>query len=116
MVQLSRERYAQLYGPTTGDRVRLADTDLWIEVDEEDVGGGIRDADLALQRPGCLADPPQPYRQFSGVCVVVGESRHMMLQRVKTSRRDDACLSHAPAQHLPDASGASDCLQRAQHE
>ena len=26
-------RYAELYGPTIGDRVRLADTDLWIEVD-----------------------------------------------------------------------------------
>ena len=39
MVQLSRERYAQLYGPTTGDRVRLADTDLLIEVTEDLCGG-----------------------------------------------------------------------------
>ncbi|HEV7870726.1 MAG TPA: urease subunit alpha [Modestobacter sp.] len=39
MVQLSRERYAQLYGPTTGDRVRLADTDLLIEVTEDRCGG-----------------------------------------------------------------------------
>ncbi|WP_116449338.1 urease subunit alpha [Blastococcus litoris] len=39
MVQLSRERYAQLYGPTTGDRVRLADTDLVIEV-TDDLSGG----------------------------------------------------------------------------
>ena len=31
----SRERYALLYGPTTGDRVRLADTDLFIEVTED---------------------------------------------------------------------------------
>ena len=30
MAQLSRERYAQLYGPTTGDRIRLADTDLLV--------------------------------------------------------------------------------------
>ncbi len=35
MVQLSRERYAQLYGPTTGDRIRLADTNLLIEVTED---------------------------------------------------------------------------------
>ena len=28
-----RARYAALYGPTAGDRVRLADTDLWIEVE-----------------------------------------------------------------------------------
>jgi urease subunit alpha len=39
MVQLSRERYAQLYGPTTGDRIRLADTNLLIEV-EDDLSGG----------------------------------------------------------------------------
>src|SRR3954453_19802271 len=39
MVQLSRERYAQLYGPTTGDRIRLADTDLLIEVEEDRSGG-----------------------------------------------------------------------------
>jgi urease subunit alpha len=34
-VELSREAYAQLYGPTVGDRVRLADTDLLIEVEED---------------------------------------------------------------------------------
>src|SRR3954467_4650361 len=39
VVQLSRERYAQLYGPTVGDRVRLADTDLLIEVTEDRCGG-----------------------------------------------------------------------------
>jgi urease subunit alpha len=35
MAELSRERYALLYGPTTGDRIRLADTDLLIEVTED---------------------------------------------------------------------------------
>ncbi|HVU91766.1 MAG TPA: urease subunit alpha [Jatrophihabitans sp.] len=35
MAEISRARYAQLYGPTTGDRVRLADTDLLIEVTED---------------------------------------------------------------------------------
>jgi urease subunit alpha len=39
VVQLSRERYAQLYGPTTGDRIRLADTDLLVEVTEDRCGG-----------------------------------------------------------------------------
>ncbi|MDT4901235.1 MAG: Urease alpha-subunit, N-terminal domain, partial [Pseudonocardiales bacterium] len=28
MAEISRARYAALYGPTTGDRIRLADTDL----------------------------------------------------------------------------------------
>jgi len=32
---IDRSRYAQIYGPTTGDRVRLADTDLVIEVEDD---------------------------------------------------------------------------------
>ncbi|MCW2632649.1 MAG: ureC, partial [Pseudonocardia sp.] len=32
---IDRERYRDLFGPTTGDRVRLADTDLLIEVTED---------------------------------------------------------------------------------
>ncbi|SDO87370.1 urease subunit alpha [Actinacidiphila guanduensis] len=39
MPELSRAVYAGLYGPTTGDRIRLADTDLLIEV-EQDLAGG----------------------------------------------------------------------------
>jgi len=48
MVELSRARYAQLYGPTTGDRVRLADTDLLIEVEEDRCGGPGRAGDEAV--------------------------------------------------------------------
>ena len=32
-MKISRQAYAEMFGPTTGDRVRLADTDLWIEVE-----------------------------------------------------------------------------------
>ena len=34
-LSISRRTYADLYGPTTGDRVRLADTDLVIEVEKD---------------------------------------------------------------------------------
>ena len=34
-MSFDRARYAELLGPTVGDRVRLADTDLWIEVEED---------------------------------------------------------------------------------
>ncbi|WP_167094236.1 urease subunit alpha [Parvibaculum indicum] len=34
-VTLSRAHYADMFGPTTGDRVRLADTDLFIEVEKD---------------------------------------------------------------------------------
>lgn len=40
MAEITRERYRQLYGPTTGDRVRLADTELWIEVEHDACVGG----------------------------------------------------------------------------
>lgn len=40
MVEISRARYVALYGPTTGDQVRLGDTDLWIEVTEDRTFGG----------------------------------------------------------------------------
>ncbi|GIF96174.1 urease subunit alpha [Catellatospora citrea] len=39
-ILVSRERYAALYGPTTGDRIRLADTNLLIEVEEDRCAGG----------------------------------------------------------------------------
>ncbi|GAA1752912.1 urease subunit alpha [Luedemannella helvata] len=40
MSTLDRARYAALYGPTTGDRIRLADTNLLIEVERDDCAGG----------------------------------------------------------------------------
>jgi urease subunit alpha len=40
MVWITRARYAAIYGPTTGDQVRLGDTDLWIEIEEDRTFGG----------------------------------------------------------------------------
>jgi len=39
VTELSRARYAALFGPTTGDRIRLADTDLFVEITEDRSGG-----------------------------------------------------------------------------
>src|SRR5258708_34334612 len=33
--KMSRAAYAQMFGPTVGDKVRLADTDLWLEVEKD---------------------------------------------------------------------------------
>jgi urease subunit alpha len=65
MTTVSRRAYAEMFGPTTGDRVRLADTSLVIEVERDDTlvaggygeevkfGGGktIRDGMGQSQRP-----------------------------------------------------------------
>ena len=40
MSEINRSEYAKLYGPTTGDQVRLGDTDLWIEIEHDYCGGG----------------------------------------------------------------------------
>ncbi len=60
MSRISRQAYAEMYGPTIGDRVRLGDSELWIEVekdltvygDEVKFGGGkvIRDGMGQSQR------------------------------------------------------------------
>jgi urease subunit alpha len=34
-VKIGRHAYAEMFGPTVGDRVRLADTELWIEVEKD---------------------------------------------------------------------------------
>ncbi len=35
MTRIDRRAYAEMYGPTTGDRVRLGDTELWIEIERD---------------------------------------------------------------------------------
>ena len=35
MATVGRRAYAEMFGPTTGDRVRLADTDLIVEVEDD---------------------------------------------------------------------------------
>ncbi|KFB66974.1 urease subunit alpha [Candidatus Accumulibacter vicinus] len=34
-VKISRQAYAEMFGPTIGDRIRLADTELWIAVEDD---------------------------------------------------------------------------------
>ncbi|MEV0848373.1 urease subunit alpha [Streptomyces sp. NPDC049954] len=46
--RLSRAAYADLFGPTTGDRLRLADTALTVEIEEDRCGGPGRSGDEAV--------------------------------------------------------------------
>ncbi|ROH86173.1 urease subunit alpha [Pseudomethylobacillus aquaticus] len=34
-VKISRQAYAEMFGPTVGDRLRLADTELWVQVEQD---------------------------------------------------------------------------------
>lgn len=40
MSSISRKQYADMYGPTVGDRIRLADTDLIIEIEKDSTSYG----------------------------------------------------------------------------
>ena len=67
-LQINRIKYSNMYGPTTGDKIRLGDTDLIIEIekdftvygDEAKFGGGktIRDgmaqSSTAMRKDGVL--------------------------------------------------------------
>src|SRR4029079_2193600 len=65
MKHVDRHAYAEMYGPTTGDRVRLGDTDLVIQIERDHTiygeevkfGGGkvIRDGMGQSQRAGDAA-------------------------------------------------------------
>lgn len=35
MAEISKQAYAEMYGPTTGDSLRLGDTELWIKVEQD---------------------------------------------------------------------------------
>ncbi|HEV7618346.1 MAG TPA: hypothetical protein VGO51_09640, partial [Burkholderiaceae bacterium] len=35
MSRISRQAYAEMFGPTTGDRIRLADSELFIEIEKD---------------------------------------------------------------------------------
>jgi urease alpha subunit len=37
---MRQEAYSRQFGPTTGDRVRLGDTHLWLRVEDDHVGYG----------------------------------------------------------------------------
>ena len=69
MAKISREAYVGLYGPTVGDKIRLGDTNLFVEIekdlrasygDEAVFGGGktLRDGmgfdNTATSSSGCL--------------------------------------------------------------
>jgi len=40
VAEISRREHASLFGPTTGDRIRLGDTDLYVEIEKDLRGGG----------------------------------------------------------------------------
>ena len=61
--QIQRGDYAEIYGPTTGDRVRLGDTSLWLEVEN----------DLAVLGDECKFGGGKVLREGMGQAAGVGQ-------------------------------------------
>ncbi|MER5361421.1 hypothetical protein [Streptomyces sp. NPDC002785] len=59
MTSIDRRTYNALYGPTTGDRIRLGDTSLWVEVEADDgtPGDELLGGCGKTVRDGLLASP-----------------------------------------------------------
>ncbi|WP_068676540.1 urease subunit alpha [Oceanobacillus sp. Castelsardo] len=76
--KMSREQYSQMYGPTTGDSIRLADTDLFIQIEKdyttygEEVvfGGGKVIRDGMGQHPLATREDGVPDTVITNVIVV----------------------------------------------
>ena len=108
-VKLSRAAYAGHYGPTVGDRIRLADTNLLIEVEkdfavygEEVVFGGgkvIRDG----QGQSAYQDPKAPAHLAPLVGVSPTESRVCADLAWGFVRRHPGCVFLVPFADLPSA-------------
>lgn len=55
--RMDRRAYAETYGATTGDRIRLADTELWIEVERDFTTYGVGSIELGKLADLCLWQP-----------------------------------------------------------
>src|SRR5262245_66695794 len=77
-MKIDRRTYANHYGPTTGDRIRLADTDLFIEIehdattygDEAKFGGGKVIRDGMGQSPSASRAAGSPDLVITNVVIV----------------------------------------------
>ena len=98
-VKISGEKYAMMYGPTTGDKVRLADTSLVVEVekdyttygDEVKFGGGktIRDG-MGQSVKTCSRDGDLDLVIPQGSSRLISESR---MERSQGSEKQETRIS-----------------------
>ena len=116
---MRRAAYAQMFGPTVGDKVRLADTDLVIEVEKdftnygEEVkfGGGkvIRDREAAIDGSGSCT-PVFMKLQAAGACLdlfneALCQARIAFTQEAEIHRKGIGSLEHP--RNMPGSWSAS---------
>jgi urease subunit alpha len=77
MTRLSAEEFRQRYGATTGDRIRLGDTDLWVRVQEdrtapgdEPIWGYAKNLRMRMTQDDTAAGPSELDVLIAGVVVI----------------------------------------------
>ena len=71
-MKMTRRQYAEMFGPTVGDQVRLADTEFFVQVERDLIaeGGGYgNESSLAAARSSATAwashpSPSEPHRSI----------------------------------------------------
>ena len=71
MATISRQEYNNLFGPTVGDKIRLGDTDLYVEIEkdlreygDEVVYGGGKTIRFLIFQDKCI-NPAAPWENHS---------------------------------------------------
>ena len=88
-MKISRQAYAEMYGPTTGDRIRLADTALFAMVEKdfttygEEVKFGGGKAGSVLKSVGIEVRKQMPDGAFLELFVVVDKDWQHRADRVE---------------------------------
>ncbi len=88
VTRIERRAYAEMFGPTTGDRIRLGDTELWIEIERDHAD--LRRGSQVRRRQG------DPRRHGSGPARGRRGGRHRHHQR-----RDPRSLGHRQGRRRP---------------
>ena len=88
-LRLTRRQYADLYGPTVGDQVRLADTELFIEVERDFATA--REVAATLKQHGILVQVVAA--QTLRACLHLDVTAAQAEQAAETSRRSLASLT-----------------------
>ena len=92
---MTRRQYAEMFGPTVGDQVRLADTELFIEVERDFIADAGSRGDEVKFGGGKMIDVKRPFRMIE----MIGDASKPMDQD-KLKVDSDAAIEKALAEPI----------------
>lgn len=88
---ISREEYISMYGPTVGDRVRLGDTSLWIQIERDSVGL------IIVLTHSTVSSLRRPYMATKSNLVVVSHGADSLTKLLHFKPRQDNSRWYGPS-------------------